>query len=48
MIEKILVRAPDVLKNKMREIADKRGATLNQLILQILWEWLKEEKREKQ
>lgn len=40
-IEKILVRAPDTLKSKLQAISQSRGATLNQLILQILWEWIK-------
>ena len=41
MIEKILIRAPQVLKMQLRCLAQQRGATLNQLILQILWDWVK-------
>ena len=39
MTEKILFRVPGELKGFLRKESKKRGATLNQLGLQILWEW---------
>ena len=35
----MLVRAPDDLKEFLLATAQKRGLTLNALILQILWDW---------
>ena len=40
MIAKILIRAPQTLKTQLQGMAKSRGTTLNQLILQILWDWL--------
>lgn len=39
---KILIRAPEELKKLLQEKAKKLGITLNALILQILWEWVKD------
>lgn len=46
MIEKILLRVPANLKIQLREIAQRKGITLNQLILQILWEWVEKQQKE--
>ena len=37
MIEKILLRVPISVKNKLRGISNDRGLTLNAYILEILW-----------
>ncbi len=36
------VRAPDILSKDLAEISKARGQTRNSLVLQILWEWVKE------
>ena len=36
------VRAPDELQNILKKRARKKGITRNALILQILWDWVKE------
>lgn len=46
MIEKILLRVPINLKTQLREIAQEKGTPLNQLILQILWEWMERRGKE--
>lgn len=38
---KILIRAPQELKEILQETSKKLGITLNALVLQILWEWVK-------
>lgn len=38
------VRAPDELIKKLNLKALKKGATRNQLILQILWDWVDQAK----
>lgn len=43
---KILIRAPKELKEFLKNRAKKRGITLNALVLQILWEWVKSNKTE--
>lgn len=40
------VRAPDALKNVLFNEAQHRGQTRNALILQILWEWVENQKEE--
>mgnify|MGYP002771563261 CR=1 FL=1 len=35
-------RPPEALRLKLKSIADKRGITMNALLLQILWQWVKE------
>lgn len=39
-------RPPEALRLKLKRIADKRGITMNALLLQILWDWLKENKQD--
>ena len=39
-------RIPGRLYNKLRDIADDLGVSLNALILQILWNWVKENEKE--
>lgn len=41
MIEKILLRAPQELKEQLKRESMRIGISLNALILQILWEWVK-------
>lgn len=41
-------RAPDMLRQRLKAKAKKRGITMNALILQILWEWVKEEEKVKE
>ena len=36
------VRAPDELQKDLKKYALKHGLTRNALILQILWQWIKE------
>lgn len=43
MAKIMTVRPPDNLREKLRDTARERGYTLNQLILQILWEWVKDQ-----
>ena len=42
----ILVRAPDRLKKDLQYQVQQMGLTLNGLILQILWEWVKREENQ--
>ena len=42
----ILIRPPEVLKEKLKYEARRMGITLNAIILQILWEWIESRKRE--
>ena len=39
------VRPPDKLKQILKEKAHVKGYTLNQLILQILWDWIEQDKK---
>ena len=41
-------RPPEALRLKLKSIADKRGITMNALLLQILWDWLKENEQDAQ
>lgn len=45
-ILQILIRAPQELKEKLQEYAKRKGWTLNALILQILWAWVRENEKE--
>ena len=45
MAKIMTVRPPDKLHNILRDRAKGLGYTLNQLVLQILWEWVKNEER---
>ncbi|WP_283618516.1 hypothetical protein [Flavonifractor plautii] len=38
----MLVRPPDGLKDELQRRAQQMGITLNALVLQILWDWMKE------
>lgn len=38
-------RLPDSLFDNLKKEADKQGLSLNALILQILWNWIKENKQ---
>lgn len=35
------IRPPDKMRKTLKEIARGRGLTLNALILQILWDWIR-------
>ncbi len=37
------IRPPEELRLTLKGIAKQRGYTLNQLVLQILWAWVKED-----
>lgn len=39
------LRIPTELMERMQEQADRAGVSVNAYILQILWDWVKEEKR---
>lgn len=41
MKSQMLIRTPDELKESLRDIAKRRGQTMNQLVLQVLWEWIR-------
>ena len=43
MIEKILLRAPKKLKDALQGKSKQLGVSMNALILQILWDWSKEQ-----
>lgn len=36
------IRPPDELRQQLKQIAHIRGLTVNALILQILWDWVKQ------
>lgn len=38
-------RIPTNLMNSLKQTAKIKGVSLNALILQILWEWVKEQKK---
>lgn len=38
----ILIRVPQKIKELLKKTADEMGITLNALILQIIWKWIKE------
>lgn len=41
------VRAPDKLRDALKEKAEEQGQTRNALILQILWEWVEKEEEKR-
>jgi len=43
-IKNTTLRSPNELINLMKSHAKKRGISLNALMLQIFWEWLKANK----
>lgn len=40
------VRVPDTLQSVLMDYANEQGLTRNALILQILWNWIEEHKKE--
>ncbi len=46
--ERFTLRMPAALYQKVQKEADIIGISLNALILQILWDWLKEQERKEQ
>lgn len=45
MAKVMTIRPPEELHEQMKCMAKKRGYTLNQLVLQILWNWIENEKK---
>lgn len=43
-MSQILIRAPEEIKKDVATAAKQRGLTVNALMLQILWDWLKAQK----
>lgn len=41
MKDRYLLSIPKELKNKLKEMADKKGVSLNALIVDILWRFIK-------
>lgn len=39
-------RIPEELYVRLKEEAEKQGVSFNALILQILWQWVREEEKE--
>ncbi len=42
---RFLISTTDETRNELKSIANQRGQTLNGLIRQILWDWLREQER---
>lgn len=42
MSKVMTVRPPDNLRDKLKRVAVLKGYTVNQLVLQILWSWIKD------
>ncbi len=47
MIRTFTLRYPEELKAQLRPYVEQRGGTMNGLILMILWDWLREQQKEK-
>lgn len=45
MAKVMTIWPPDELHEKLKSTAKKYGYTLTKLVLRILWDWLKNEKR---
>lgn len=45
---RFLINLPEDLRDDLRTMARPRGQTLNGLIRQILWEWIKKEQYKKE
>jgi predicted HicB family RNase H-like nuclease len=45
MTNQMLLRPPEELKRELKNIAEKRGLTLNSLAIQIFWEWVNKNRR---
>ncbi len=41
MSKVMTIRPPEELREKLKTYCLKRGYTVNQLVTQILWEWIK-------
>lgn len=46
MIKTMTVRVPDKMRKELKELASEQGLTRNGLILQILHNWLKKQKKD--
>jgi len=44
MNKMMTIRPPANLHDNLKNIAKSKGHTLNQLVLQILWQWLETQK----
>ena len=44
--ERFTLRFPTDLYNKIKTVADRQGISSNALIIEILWEWIEQCKRE--
>lgn len=45
MAKVMTIRPPEELREKIKEKANSKGYTVNQMVLQILWEWIGEQDR---
>ncbi|WP_158570854.1 hypothetical protein [Roseburia sp. OF03-24] len=45
MVNQMTVRAPEDLQEELKIRAGKQGLTRNALVLNILWDWVKKEKK---
>lgn len=45
-MSQMLIRAPEELKEKISGEAKRIGISMNALLIQIIWSWLKEQERE--
>lgn len=43
MKAQLLLRMQDDMKERLRAIAKQRSQTMNQLVITVLWQWLKDE-----
>lgn len=48
MAKIMTVRIPDNIQNYLQQQAKRMGYTRNGLVLQILWEWIREQKQNDQ
>lgn len=44
-MEQTMIRMPETLKAILKKEAEKKGISLNAQILQILWDWKKDEEK---
>ena len=45
MAKIMTVRPPDKLQEILKNVARERGYTTNQLVIQILWDWMTMQRR---
>ena len=38
------IKLPDIMEGKIKATADYNGLTINALVIQILWNWIKGER----